>query len=101
MYRAKGRAQQLPSTTEPALGPAQPGRMRLENALRGAVQQGELSLVQPQFRIASGDTLVGMEALVRWNTPNWAKSRPGASSRWPREIGLIGEIGAGAAPGLP
>ena len=44
-------------------------RVTLGNELRCAIQQGELELqYQPQVEL-SGQTIVGMEALVRWNHP--------------------------------
>jgi len=44
-------------------------RVTLGNELRSALQRGELELqYQPQVEL-SGNTVVGMEALVRWNHP--------------------------------
>jgi len=44
-------------------------RVTLGNELRSALQRGELELqYQPQVEL-SGNTIVGMEALVRWNHP--------------------------------
>lgn len=44
-------------------------RYQLESLLRGAIDQGELRLVyQPQFDLATR-RVVGLEALLRWNSP--------------------------------
>jgi diguanylate cyclase (GGDEF)-like protein len=44
-------------------------RLRTETALRGAVERGEMRLVfQPQVAIADG-SIIGVEALLRWDHP--------------------------------
>jgi len=45
-------------------------KIALENQLRGAIDNDEFILhYQPQVRIATGE-IIGMEALVRWQTPD-------------------------------
>ncbi|RYF75805.1 MAG: bifunctional diguanylate cyclase/phosphodiesterase [Comamonadaceae bacterium] len=49
---------------------------RLEFALRGALQRGELRVVyQPKVRLA-GQTVVGAEALMRWRHPELGEIEP-------------------------
>lgn len=51
------------------LNEQQRNRTRMEDYLRTALQQGELSLnYQPQYELENG-TLRGFEALLRWNHP--------------------------------
>lgn len=50
--------------------------LRIENALRTAIAQGQLSLhFQPQWRLQDG-RLVGAEALLRWTHPELGRVSP-------------------------
>jgi len=69
-------------------------RLTIEGHLRGAIERNELSLVyQPQFDLATG-LISGMEALLRWRTPDLGTVQPGDFIPIAEQTGLILEIGA-------
>lgn len=64
-------------------------RMVLENRLRKAIINAELSLhYQPQVELRTGK-LIGMEALLRWNNPELGSISPGEFIPIAEETGLI------------
>jgi EAL domain-containing protein (putative c-di-GMP-specific phosphodiesterase class I) len=68
-------------------------RLRLENGLRSALQNGELFLVyQPQMDIATG-RITGLEALLRWRHPELGLVPPERFIRIAETSGLIASIG--------
>ncbi|MBS0347907.1 MAG: EAL domain-containing protein [Proteobacteria bacterium] len=68
--------------------------LRIESALRRAVERNELFLYyQPQFDIG-GSTIVGAEALLRWHNPELGWVSPGEFIPVAEECGLILEIGS-------
>jgi diguanylate cyclase (GGDEF)-like protein len=68
-------------------------RLTLENSLRMAIEREELFLVyQPQINIASG-CVTGLEALVRWQHPEWGLVMPDKFIRIAENSGLITAIG--------
>lgn len=71
-------------------------RLTLEQGLRAALDKKELFLVyQPQMDIASG-TIVGLEALLRWQHPEFGTMSPAKFIRIAENSGLIVPIGAWA-----
>ncbi len=94
MYKAKeiGRNRYHFFTAE--LNTAATERLVLENALRHAVANDELSLhYQPQLEVSSGE-LVGAEALLRWTHPRLGPIAPDQFIPIAEDTGLIGDIGA-------
>jgi len=67
--------------------------LRLEAALRVALPRGELSLVyQPQLALATGH-IVGVEALLRWQSPELGNVSPDTFIPVAERTGLIMAIG--------
>jgi diguanylate cyclase (GGDEF)-like protein len=68
-------------------------RLILKNHLREALAQGQLLLeYQPQVDIATR-RIVGVEALIRWNHPQYGRIEPGRFITLAEETGLIVPIG--------
>jgi diguanylate cyclase (GGDEF)-like protein/PAS domain S-box-containing protein len=68
-------------------------RVTLANELRNAIQQGELELrYQPQVELA-GETIVGVEALVRWNHPRRGLLAAGVFVPIAERTGMIVALG--------
>ena len=68
-------------------------RLELEQALRRAVDAGDLHLeFQPLLNVAT-DAVQGMEALVRWHHPNLGMVSPASFIPIAEETGMIDELG--------
>lgn len=66
----------------------------IRRLLPGAFARGEIFLVyQPQIRISTGD-VVGVEALVRWKSPELGAVPPTEFVPVAEELGLIPDMGA-------
>lgn len=68
-------------------------RLSLESGLRDALKNGELSIhYQPQTSLDSGQ-MIGMEALLRWRSPQFGSISPSEFIPIAEECGLIVSIG--------
>ncbi|MFC5511249.1 EAL domain-containing protein [Massilia jejuensis] len=94
MYRAKKLGRNNFQFYTPAMNEESLERVRIESALRNAVERDEFVLYyQPQIDIKSGK-IVGMEALIRWQHPELGMVPPGRFISIAEETGMIVAIGA-------
>ena len=94
MYRAKEAGRNTYVVFDPEMRERVASRLELNNALRHAVTRNELRLMyQPQFALDSG-RIVGAEALIRWQHPDWGIVPPSEFIEAAEESGSIIEIGA-------
>ncbi|MDE2082980.1 MAG: EAL domain-containing protein [Burkholderiales bacterium] len=78
---------------EPQMAASMRRRQRIEQALRQALAQGELSLAyQPQVDLRSR-RVIGLEALLRWQHPELGAVSPAEFVPVAEEAGLIRPIG--------
>ncbi|WP_188381731.1 sensor domain-containing protein [Oxalicibacterium faecigallinarum] len=93
MYRAKDNGGNSFQFYTPVMHDAALKRLQLEYQLRRAIELDELTLhYQPQVDLRHG-TIVGMEALIRWNHPQMGLITPGSFIGMAEETGLILPIG--------
>jgi diguanylate cyclase (GGDEF)-like protein len=93
MYRAKEQGPGRFEHFDEGLRRRSMERLALEEELREALAAGQLRLhYQPVVALASG-TIVGAEALLRWDHPVRGLLTPGAFLDVAEESGLIGPIG--------
>ncbi|HYD55367.1 MAG TPA: EAL domain-containing protein [Burkholderiales bacterium] len=94
MYRAKESGKKRAAFFVEGMNKEQQARFAIENGLRDALAHGGLRLVyQPQVELESG-RLVGLEALVRWDHPEFGPLGPGHYLRIAESSDLIEQIGA-------
>lgn len=93
MYHAKDTGRDSYSNYDAAMSSSAMERLSLEGDLRKALDRGELTLAyQPQIDQAT-KTLIGAEALIRWNHPIRGIVSPAEFIPLAEESGLIAEIG--------
>ncbi|WP_420430233.1 putative bifunctional diguanylate cyclase/phosphodiesterase [Hyphobacterium sp.] len=93
MAHAKGSGGNAVHFFEQSMNESAFERLVLENELRDAVKNDQLTLFyQPKVRMNDG-VIAGSEALVRWNHPTSGLLAPGHFIDAAEESGLIGEIG--------
>jgi diguanylate cyclase (GGDEF)-like protein len=93
MYHAKDLGRNGHAFFEPAMAARSLGRLELETDLRRALEVNEFELhYQPKLDLASG-TVVGVEALLRWNHPSRGWIPPDTFIPVAEETGLIVALG--------
>ncbi len=93
LYRSKEHGRGTYQIYSPAMDSKAPDLLALENSLRYAIERDELLLCyQPKFNIQTG-TIVGLEALIRWQHPERGLVSPATFIPLAEETGLIIEIG--------
>jgi diguanylate cyclase (GGDEF)-like protein len=94
MYKAKGSGRNAYALFDPSLRDQLHARVKVEQALRGALGRGELAVhFQPIVDLESGE-LDGFEALMRWHSAELGFVSPMEFIPIAEETGMIVEMGA-------
>jgi diguanylate cyclase (GGDEF)-like protein/PAS domain S-box-containing protein len=93
MYRAKQEGRNRHAFFTQEMQALAMRRLQLENALRRAIERGEMCLhYQPQISLCNG-SLIGVEALLRWNHPTLGAISPAEFIPVAEHTGQIVTIG--------
>jgi diguanylate cyclase (GGDEF)-like protein len=94
LYRAKNEGRNRAVIYDAAMDADLSNRKLLEADLRSAIENGGLTLLYQPIVNKSGETLVGVEALCRWNHPTRGEIPPSEFIALAEHSGLIVELGA-------
>ncbi|GAB7525212.1 cyclic di-GMP phosphodiesterase [Paraburkholderia sp. 2C] len=93
MYVAKDGGKRTYRVFSPEMNRKVAEYMWLDTNLRRGLDEGQLTLhYQPKLSLATG-AVCGVEALVRWNSPERGQIMPNEFIRYAEESGLIGPLG--------
>ena len=93
MYRAKERGRARLEVFDQAMRTRMLRRLEIEHALRRALQEDAFTLhYQPTVHLESG-RVISVEALLRWEHPEWGLVMPGEFVPLAEETGLIMPMG--------
>jgi diguanylate cyclase (GGDEF)-like protein len=94
MYRAKERGRGGYEVFDEAVRERVITRLRTEDALRHALERGELRLAYQPFVSLIDKRVLGFEALLRWDSPELGAIGPAEFIPIAEQSGLMGQIGA-------
>jgi diguanylate cyclase (GGDEF)-like protein/PAS domain S-box-containing protein len=94
MYQAKASGRNTWAVYHPGMDARARDHATLVNALRRALDRGELRLVYQPKMTLHGDTITGMEALLRWHNRDLGEIPPSVFIPLAEETGQIHEISA-------
>ncbi|CAD6547190.1 Cyclic di-GMP phosphodiesterase PdeR [Paraburkholderia kirstenboschensis] len=93
MYVAKDEGKRTHRVFSPDMNRKVAEYMWLDTNLRRGLEEGQLTLhYQPKLLLSTG-AVQGVEALVRWNSPERGQIMPAEFIRYAEESGLIGVLG--------
>jgi diguanylate cyclase len=93
MYRAKSAGRGTCIRFDSSMEDHVRSKKVMEDELRHAIQRNELEMVYQPYFAADGETIRGVEALVRWHSAKLGNISPADFIPLAEETGLIGEIG--------
>jgi diguanylate cyclase (GGDEF)-like protein len=93
MYRAKRKGRDTYEIFTPEMGDVVMKRVEIDNKLRRAIDNGDFYLKYQALMDARSQTIVGAEALIRWEDEELGEVSPEEFVPLAEESGLIVEIG--------